>query len=57
MFQAYGMSALPMDLVRGQRSVKKERMQTQTERQENQRRRQMLKDKVSSCCCVPLQES
>ncbi|CAG5116660.1 unnamed protein product [Candidula unifasciata] len=44
-YTAYGMSVLPLDLVRGQESAKKERMQTQAEREENQRKRQSLRDK------------
>ncbi|GFR80356.1 LMBR1 domain containing 1 [Elysia marginata] len=48
MYTAYGMSAMPMDLIKGQSSAKSERLQTQRERQERQRKRQALRQKYSS---------
>lgn len=47
-YTAYGMSAMPMDLIKGQSSAKSERLQTQRERQDRQRQRQALRQKYSS---------
>ncbi|GFN89415.1 lmbr1 domain containing 1 [Plakobranchus ocellatus] len=48
MYTAYGMSAMPMDLIKGQGSAKAERLQTQKERQQRQRQRQAIRQKYSS---------
>jgi LMBR1 domain-containing protein 1 len=44
-YTAYGMSALPLDLVRGPKNVTKEYLQAQAERQENERQRQNLSNR------------
>ncbi|XP_005110319.1 probable lysosomal cobalamin transporter [Aplysia californica] len=44
-YTAYGMSAMPMDLIKGKRSVKKERMQTQAQREERQRKREERRER------------
>ncbi|KAH9500668.1 putative lysosomal cobalamin transporter [Bulinus truncatus] len=46
-YTAYGMSALPMDLVKGKRSVKKELSETVAQNEANRRQRQSIKDKYS----------
>ncbi|XP_060082388.1 probable lysosomal cobalamin transporter [Ylistrum balloti] len=46
-YTAYGMSALPMGLIKGRRGAKSERMTVQSERSSAQSRIQSLKDKYS----------
>ena len=45
--QAYGMSAMPMDLLKGKKSVSVERLQTQQERADRERKRQERRNRVS----------
>ena len=46
-FQAYGMSAWPVDLMKGSKGVKRERMTRTYERDDLQGQIQAIKDKVS----------
>ncbi|CAL1530463.1 unnamed protein product [Lymnaea stagnalis] len=47
-YTAYGMSALPMDLVKGQSSPRSERLKTETERDERKKKRQALREKFAN---------
>ena len=41
------MSSMPMDLVKGKKSVKAERMQTEAERRERERKREERRERVN----------
>ncbi|XP_013083911.2 probable lysosomal cobalamin transporter [Biomphalaria glabrata] len=46
-YTAYGISALPMDLIKGRRSIKKELSETVAEKEDKRNQRQALRDKYS----------